>query len=99
MDTHHALTPTGRDGALRRLRTITIGAAATGMAAVVGFGGLAAATYAGHTATTSVVGAASGSGTTSTAASGGALGSSGVSIFTAITPASGRGAHVTTGGS
>jgi hypothetical protein len=69
------------------------------MAAVVGFGGLAAATYAGHTATTSVVGGASGSGATSTAASGGALGSSGVSIFTAITPASGRGAHVTTGGS
>ena len=99
MDTHHALTPTGRDGALRRLRAITIGAAATGMAAVVGFGGLAAATYAGHTATTSVAGATSGSGTTSIAVSGGALGSSGVSTFTAITPASGRGAHVTTGGS
>ena len=98
MDTHHALTTTRRDSALRRLRIITIGAAASGMAAVVGFGGLAAATYAGHPATGAVAGVASGFDTSSTAASG-TSGSSGVSALTAITRASGRGAQVTTGGS
>jgi hypothetical protein len=100
MDTHHALTAARRDSALRRLRIITIGAAASGMAAVVGFGGLAAATYAGHVATTSVAGAVSGP---ATAASGAAAGSSGAaagtSTVTTITAASGRGGHVTTGGS
>jgi hypothetical protein len=98
MDTPHALTTTRRDNALRRLRIITMGAAASGMAAVVGFGGLAAATNAGHTATGSVAGVASGFDGTSTAASG-AAGSSGPSTLTTITRASGRGAQVTTGGS
>ena len=103
MDMHRARTATGRDNALRRLRIITIGAAASGMAAVLGFGGLAAATYSGHTASPAVTGTASGSDSTSTAGSGVAVGSSGsaarTSSVTTITAASGSGAHVTTGGS
>ena len=90
MDTHHGLTTSGRDKAVRRLRIITLGAAASGIAAVVGFGGLAAATYAGH-ATSAVV-----SGTAAVASSRSAPGTSTV---TTITAASGRGGHVTTGGS
>jgi hypothetical protein len=89
---------------LARLRKLTIGTAALGVAATSGFGWLAAMTYAGATttATTTAYTTASGATTTSTmtstsAASSSSPVSSAVSA-PAVTSSSGFG-HVTSGGS
>ncbi len=104
-------TDTAREARTRnlaRLRKLTIGTAALGMAATSGFSFLAAATYAGHatasaaTAYTTSVAATAPSGVTSgtTANTSGTTASTSGTTFTApaVTSTSGFG-HVSSGGS
>lgn len=113
MNTQRPFTSTHRDDALRRLRLITLGAAATSLAAVAGFGGLAAVTNAGHASTTQAQLTAAASSTPSTGASAAAdagvsstpsptataAPSSATSVGTSITAGPAGGGQVTTGGS
>lgn len=68
-----------RDRALQRLRAITIGTALTGIAAVLGFGGLAAATYTGHSTTAPATAGSSTSAAGSSATASGSSSGAGVS--------------------
>ena len=102
-------TPVDRTNALRRLRTLTLGTALAGVFGMVGFGSVAALTYAGKASTTDGTVADNSSPTTtaspdtsSTAtATAGTSTSSGSSLQAATqTPtATARPAQVTSGGS
>ena len=102
------ITPGDRTRAVRRLRTLTIRTALAGLAAVGGFGYLAALTFAGNkTATTAVVTATPSTTPSATSNSGTSNPTSAATptptpTLQAATPApttSRSQAHVTTGGS
>lgn len=91
---------------LARLRKLTIGTAALGMAATSGFGFLAAATYTGQTAvaattayTTSATTSSSASSTTTTAASPAATPAATTTVTAPAVTSSSSGGHVSSGGS
>ncbi len=96
MNTTRHPSPLHRDEALRRLRAITLGAALTGIAAVLGFGGLAAATYAGHASTGAAAlqprtasSGASPAGSSSSAAAGSSNASTGSGLDSGVSGTSG----------
>jgi hypothetical protein len=69
MNAAHRTTPADRNRAVTRLRTLTIGTTIAGLAAVGGFGTLAAVSYSGHsTGTTADV--ETGTSTSSTTSTG-----------------------------
>jgi hypothetical protein len=96
-------TPNARDGALRRLRGLTVGAAGTALGAVAVFAAVAAATIPGHS-TTAASGASSvatASGSTSSASSASSDASSSLQTTTApqSSSSSSSSSHAATGGS
>jgi hypothetical protein len=87
-------TPNARDGALRRLRGLTVGVAGTALGAVVVFAAVAAATIPGH------VTAAPQASTVSTATPTSSASSTDSSLQTTTAPqTSSSSSHATTGGS
>ena len=100
------ISPTDRDRAVRRLRAITIGTSLAGVAAVGGFGAVAAASYDGTTTdvttaavtTTSTSTSTSDDGTTSARSDTTSTTSSSLQTTTAPTTTSGI-SHAASGGS
>ena len=95
----NALTPIQRDRGLRRLRRLTFGATAGALAAVVGVGYVAAASYAGKTSSSSTALSTTTSTTTTTNSSSTSSSNSLQAPTQAPTTGSSGSGTVTSGGS